>query len=186
MPSLWDQLVEAVTSLTGHASTGAQRSRPPCNTDAISLQIEIESKVRWACRTARIRRTFDLPKDLRQLMSAVIRDADPDNITAWQALIRHWVALTKLTISNDPDRSWRMPPGVAACPICSSETIPVWNEYGEESRGGALIVHSEDGRIDTISCDFCTVLLTGDDLTQLLLVARKQPAGLPNATDALQ
>lgn len=183
LPSLWDQLIEAVASLTGRASTGAQRSRPPCNTDALSLLLEIAYAVRDGCLDAHLKRTCDVPHDLRQVVSHVIGSGDPAALEKSHELIRSWAAQVRLTISNDPDRTWRM--HGAACRICGSTTVPTWDDDGQEARQPALIVHSEDGVIDAIICDFCGTTLTGDDLTQLLYAALKRPAVLLNAREAL-
>jgi hypothetical protein len=184
LPSLWDQLAEAIDSLTGRAASGAQRSRPPCNAEALSLLLEIAYAVRDGCLRARIKRTRDVPKDLRQIVSHVIRINDPNALNQSLTLIRSWSAQVKLTISNDPDRTWRM--HGAACRVCGCTTVAVWDADGEEARQPALIVHSEDGIIDMIICDFCGQTLTGDDLTQILYDTLKRPAELPNLTQGLQ
>lgn len=178
LPSLWEQLLEAADSLTGRAAAGA-RSRPPCSTRALSLQVEIEGKVRWACRDRRIRRTFDLVKDLRQLVSAVNRDADLAVIDTACGQIRSWTGRIKTVI--DPRRAARL--HGAACRVCSSTTITAWDDSGEETRQPALAIHSEDGMIQSLECGYCGQFLTGDDLTIILL---KRAAQLPNATEALQ
>jgi len=184
LPSLWDQLADAVDSSTGRGARGAQRSRPPCNAEALSLLLEIATAVRDGCHRARITRTRNVPKDLRQIVSNTIRGADPGIIDAAHAQIRAWVAETRLTISNDPDRSWRM--HGAPCRTCASTTVSVWDKTGEETHQPALIVHSEDGVIRSILCDFCGDLLTGDDLTQLLYDTLRRPNGLQDLTEPVQ
>jgi hypothetical protein len=166
LPSLWDQLHDAVESGAG-AQTGGrgQQSKPPCDSSALSLLIEIATAVRDGCHAAHLRRTRDVPKDLRQIVSDVIRRADPASYTTAHVLIRGWVARVKVTISNDPDRTWRM--HGASCRVCASTSVPVW-EDGEETRQPALIVHSEHGVIDRVECSYCGTVLTGDDLTLLL------------------
>lgn len=174
LPSLWEQLIEAADSLTGRAAPGA-RSRPPCSTRALSLQVEIEGKVRWSCRERRIRRTFDLAKDLRQLVSAVIRDTDPAVIDTACGQIRSWSGRIKTVI--DPRRAARL--HGAACRICSSTTITAWDDSGEETRQPALAIHSEDGMIQALECGYCGSILTGDDLTQILYDTLKRPTMEP-------
>jgi hypothetical protein len=183
LPSLWDQLAEAVDSLTGRATTGAQQSRPPCNTEALSLLLEIAGKVRDGCYRAGLKRTRDVPRDLRQTVSNAIRTNNPDIIDAAHTQIRHWIALIKLTISNDPDRTW--PLHGAACRICGSVTIPAWNEDGQEVRQDAIRAYSKEGTIDHLKCGFCGATLTGDDLTQILRDTPKRPVQLPIAPEAL-
>src|SRR6266702_3735642 len=173
MPSLWTQLYEAIESGAGLQTGGrGQQSKPPCDSTALSLLLEIATAVRDGCHTARIRRTRDVPKDLRQIVSDVIRRGDQDALITSHTLIRSWVARVRVTISNDPDRTWPMR---GACRVCSSETVPVW-EDGEELRAPALSVHSEGGVINRIECRFCGSTLNGDDLTQLLYDTLKRPA----------
>jgi hypothetical protein len=181
LPPLWEQLLEATDSLTGRAAAGA-RSRPPCSTRALSLQVEIEGKVRWACRVAHIKRTFELPRDLRQLVSAINRENDTTNIEAWHAQIHRWAGRIRNIL--DPRRAARL--HGAACRVCSSTTVLAWDDAGEETRQPALAIHSEDGMIQALECGYCGSTLTGDDLTGILLDVLKRAAQLPNATEALQ
>jgi len=165
LPSLWAQLHEAIESGAGMQTGGCgQQSKPPCDAAALSLLLEIATDVRNGCLNARIKRTCDVPKDLRQIVSSVIRSTDPAQFTLWHTLIRDWVSRVRVTISNDPDRTWPMR---GACRVCSSETVLVW-EDGEELRVPVLSVHSEGGVINRIGCRFCGSMLDGDDLTQLL------------------
>jgi hypothetical protein len=172
LPSLWLQLHEAVESGAGQKTgSGGQQSKPPCDSAALSLLIEIATAVRDGCLAVRIKRTRDVPKDLRQIVSDVIRRDDPAALTTSHELIRSWVARVKVTISNDPDRTWPMR---GACRVCSSTTVPVW-EDGEELRAPALRVHSEHGVIDRVECSFCGSILDGDDLTALLYATLRRP-----------
>jgi hypothetical protein len=184
LPSLWDQLADAIDSSTGRGARGAQRSRPPCNAEALSLLLEIATAVRDGCHRARLKRTRDVPRDLRQIVSNAIRTTDPDIINGAHIQVRGWVAEVRLTISNDPDRSWRM--HGAACRTCGSTTVSVWDKAGEETHQPALIVHSEDGVVDMIECAFCGSVLTGDDLTQLLYDTLRRPVGLRDLTEPVQ
>ncbi len=173
MPSLWTQLHEAIESGAGLQTGGrGQQSKPPCDSTSLSLLLEIATDVRNGCLNARIKRTRDVPKDLRQIVSGVIRSTDPAQFTLWHTLIRSWVSRVQVAISNDPDRTWPMR---GACRVCSSQTVPVW-EDGEELRVPALSVHSEGGVINRIECRFCGSALNGDDLTQLLYDTLKRPA----------
>src|SRR6266704_3766160 len=82
LPSLWAQLHEAIESGAGLQTGGrGQQSKPPCDSTALSLLIEIATAVRDGCHAARIRRTRDVPKDLRQIVSDVIRRGDQDALT---------------------------------------------------------------------------------------------------------
>ncbi len=173
LPSLWMQLHEAIESGAGLQTGGrGQQSKPPCDSTALSLLLEIATDVRNGCLNARIKRSHDVPRDLRSLVSHVNASADPAALTMWHTLIRSWVSRVRVTISNDPDRTWPMR---GACRVCSSETVPVW-EDGEELRAPALSVHSEGGVINRIECRFCGSTLNGDDLTQLLYDTLKRPA----------
>src|SRR6266496_1146811 len=167
LPSLWMQLHEAIESGAGVQTGGrGQQSKPPCDAAALSLLLEIATDVRNGCLTARVKRSHDVPRDLRSLVSHVNASADPAALTMWHTLIRSWVARVRATISNDPNRPWPM--HGAACPVCSSTTTTVW-EDGEEVRVPALVVHSEAGVINRIECRaYCGEVLNGDALTQLL------------------
>lgn len=184
LPSLWDQLIEAIESGNGQKTGSIEQSKPPCDSTALSLVLEIATAVRDTCMLAKIRRTHEVPKDLRQIVSHVIRQADQAALDKSHTLIRGWAARVRVTISNDPDRTWRM--HGAACRICGSTTVPVWDQDGDESRQPALIVHSEDGVIHGIECAFCGQRLDGDDLTQLLYDTLRRPAQLSTGRVAIQ
>ena len=193
LPSLFDQLVEAIESGSGQKTGAGQLSKPPCDGGALSLLIEIATDVmdmvfaanRWVTATGHgrlIKRTRDVPKDLRQLASHVI-SYEPGSLSMAVTTVRDWAAEVRVTISNDPDRTWPM--HGAACRVCSSTTVPVWKD-GEETRQDAVIVHSEDGVIDGVECRFCGSKLTGDDLTQLILDMLRKPVALPDLTEAVE
>ena len=172
LPSLWAQLYDLIDKNTADAGNGKQQSRPPLNTAALSLLLEIAAAVRDGCHQAHLRRSFDVPKDVRSIVSDVIRRADQDALDTSHALIRGWVGRIKATLPGNPDRTWRMR---GACRVCSSTTVPVW-EDGEELRAPALIVHSDGGVIGSVECGFCGETLDGDALTQLLYATLKRPA----------
>ena len=173
IPSLFDQLVEAIETGGESSQThGVPASKPPMDTAALSLLLEIAELVRDGCRQRGIQRTFDTPKDLRALTSAINTEGDPDRIDGCARLVKSWCSRITATISNDPDRSWRM--HGAACRVCRSTTVPTYADDGTEARQPALIVHSEDGRIQTIECAFCGSVLTGPDMTAIVLDARRK------------
>jgi len=193
LPSLFDQLVEAIESGSGQKTGAGQLSKPPCDGGALSLLIEIATDVmdmvfavnRWVTATGHgrlIKRTRDVPKDLRQLASHVI-SYEPDSLPKTLTTVRSWATKVRVTISNDPDRTWRM--HGAACQVCSSTTVAVWDADGETSQP-AMIVHSEGGVIDGVECGFCGSKLTGDDLTQLILDMLRKPVALPDLTEAVE
>lgn len=166
--SLLDQLVEALDmgSESG-GSGGVPSSRPPTNGDALSLLVEITGTIRDALRQRKIKRTFDTAKDLRALTSAVNRDGDPDRIDQCVRLVRYWISQVKLTIDNDPDRSWRM--HGAECTVCRSTTVQRYADGEDEpARVPALVVRSHDGKIESVTCEFCGSKLEGPDLTRLV------------------
>jgi hypothetical protein len=168
LPSLLDQLIEAIE--TGGENTsnhGVQKSKPPCDVIALSLLIEIAEAARTGCWNWHLKRTYKIPYDLRQVASAVIRHGDPELIDTTAHTVRSWASRIKTTISSDPDRTWRMFGGT--CRVCSSTTVPAFDDDGNETRQPALIVHSEDGVIDRIECDFCGSKLTGHDLTAIVV-----------------
>ena len=164
LPSLWTQLYDLIDKNTADAGNGKQQSRPPLNTAALSLLLEIATAVRDGCHQAHLRRSFDVPKDLRSIVSDVIRRADPDALDTSHALIRGWIGRIHAVVPR-PDKPWRI--HSAACRVCSSTTVSVW-EDGEELRVPALVAHSADGTIRMVECTFCGTQHDGDDLTTLL------------------
>lgn len=171
LDSLLDQLVEAMNSGETGGAHGVPASKPPVDAAALSLLVDITNTVRDALRDRGIKRTFRLGDDLRALTSAVNTQGDPARIAACTRLGRSWAAQIKATISNDPDRTWRL--HGAACRVCAATTVPVFADDGTETRQPALIVHSEDGRIESIECGFCGSLLTGPMMLDIVREARK-------------
>jgi hypothetical protein len=166
LPSLLDQLVEAMDGGETGGAHGVPASKPPMDAASLSLLCTITNTVRDGLRQRRIKRTFRIEDDLRALVSAVNTENDPARIDACARLLRSWAAQIKATISNDVDRTWRM--HGAACRVCGSKTVPVFDEDGTETRQPALIVHSNDGVIDLIRCDFCGTELAGPDLVDIV------------------
>lgn len=166
LPSLLDQLVEAMDGGETGGAHGVPSSRPPMDAASLSLLLQITNTVRDGLRQRRIKRTFRIKDDLRALVSAVNTENDPARIDACARLLRSWAAQIKATISNDVDRTWRM--HGAACRVCGSRTVSVFDEDGTETRQPALIVHSNDGVIDLIRCDFCGTELAGPDLVDIV------------------
>lgn len=173
LPSLWLQLVEAIESGAGRHTRGVARSKAPADAEALSLTVEIATAVRDTCIQMHIKRYRDVPRDLRQIVSFVIRTTDQFAMRTTRDTLRTWAGRIRTTISNDPDRTWRM--HGAACRVCSSTTVQVWDEDDAEHHLPALIVHSEDGVIDKIECSFCGTVLTGGDLTKIILDTLKKP-----------
>ncbi|HEX5347830.1 MAG TPA: hypothetical protein VFW64_12150 [Pseudonocardiaceae bacterium] len=173
LPSLYAQLVDAIESGAGEKVGGVQQSKPPLDSSALSLLIEIATGVRDGCLDAGIKRTRDVPADIRQIVSHVVRTVDQAVMAKTLDTLRSWAGRIRATISNDPDRTWRM--HGAACRVCASTSVPVFDDDGAETRQPALIVHSEDGVIDRIECGFCASVLTGPDLTRILYDTLKRP-----------
>jgi hypothetical protein len=171
LPSLFAQLVDAMESGAGQKTGSAFGSKPPLDAAALSLLIEIAEHVRDGCLDRGIKRRHDTPLDLRQLVSAINTEGDGQRIDRCARLVQSWCARIVATIASDPDRTWRM--HNAACRVCSSTSVPVFGDDGSETRQPALIVHSADGRIDSIVCGFCGSVLTGPDLTAILLDTRR-------------
>lgn len=166
IPSLWDQLVEAVGSGAGGKARGVQRSKPPCDASALSLTVEIADAVRAGCVGLRIKPRGDVPRDLRSAVSGTIRLQDDEANARLLSVLRGWVARIKTAVRNDPDAPWRM--HGAACRVCQSTSVQSWDDDGEETRIPALVVHSRGGVIDSVSCDFCGSKLVGQDLARIV------------------
>lgn len=170
LPSLMTQLYEAMDGGEQGGAHGVPSSRPPMDAGCLSLLIEIATTIRHACHERRIKPTFDNELDLRALCSAVNTDGDLERIDKAAHLARSWAARIRATISNDPDRTWRM--HGAACRVCGSVTVPVFDVDGTETRQPALMVHSADGLIVSVECGFCGSKLTGEELVD---VVRRAP-----------
>jgi hypothetical protein len=174
LPSLWEQLVEAIDSGAGeHTGGGGQGSKAPCDSSALSLTVAIATDVRDGCYRLGLKRTREVPKDLRSIVSAINRGRDQAAMDTTLATLRSWAAQIRTTISNDPDRTWRM--HGAACRVCMSTSVPTWDDEGNESRLPALVVHSDRGIISKVECAFCGTVLAGDVLTQLIREILKLP-----------
>ena len=172
LPSLFDQLVEAIETGTENSAHGVQASQPPLDVMALALLIEIAATVRSGCWNWHLKRTFDTPKDLRQIVSAVIAYGDMDTIEFTTYTVWRWGSRIKSTIACDPDRSWRL--HGAACRVCSCTTVPFFDADGVESRQPALIVHSEDGLINSIECGFCGSRLSDDAMIGIVKNAQRR------------
>ena len=176
LPSLWDQLIEAMDHATGSNGSGKMQSRPPVNTAAISLLIRIAGVVRDERRqrlreateradtprilTLRGRPPLNTPGELRQVISDVIRCGDQPIEGSewtffewWESQIDSWCAQIRATIGQA--ETWRL--YGAPCRTCRALTVPAFDpDTGEESgRQPALIVHSSDGMITSVICDMC-------------------------------
>lgn len=179
LPSLLDQLVEAMESGAGQKTGRMQASKPPLDTACMSLLFTITDTVRDGLRQRKIKRTFQLADDLRALVSAVNTEGDTARIDQCARMLRSWAGQIRATISNDPDRTWRM--HGAACRVCGSTSVPVFDEDGDQTHQPALIVHSNDGVIDLIRCDFCGSELTGPDLVDIV---RRAPRAITVSEEA--
>lgn len=176
LPSLLDQLVEAMESGAGQKTGRMQASKPPLDTACMSLLFTITAFARDGLRQRKIKRSFNLADDLRALVSAVNTQGDAERIDKCVRLLRSWAAQIRATISNDPNRTWRM--HGASCRVCGSTSVPVFDEDGDETRQPALVVHSADGVIDLIRCDFCGTELAGPDLVDIV---RRAPRAAESA-----
>jgi hypothetical protein len=157
MGSLFDQLVEAVEtgagSKQGHSKPG---SRPPCDIAAMSLLIEIAEAVRDACLGLEIKRKRSTPDDLRQVCSRIITGAasgdGTDELDWWTAKISEWCAQIRITISNDPDRTWRLT-GYACLDCGADAKIEVRDGY--HYRVPVVEVVWREGLVRAVHCTEC-------------------------------
>lgn len=152
MPSLFDQLAEAVQSGAGGMGHGKQQSRPPLDIACMSLLLEIADTVADACRSYSLKRTFDTPKDLRQVASQLLRVGDEDLTSWWTDQLRSWCGQIKAAISCDPDRSWRL--HGLACPECGADSIPERTPDGT-MRTPAIEVVWRAGLVRAVACRMC-------------------------------
>jgi hypothetical protein len=189
LPSLWTQLIEAMEGVTGYQGDGKlQQSRPPLNTSAMSLLIRIAGVVRDERRTrfreatdlsdaARVmtlrgRLPFETPGELRQIISDLIRCGDqpiPDSdwtlFEWWESQIRSWASQIRATIGQA--ETWRL--YGAACRTCQALTVPAFDpETGEAvGRQPALVVHSSNDVVTSVTCDMCGSALADVHLQRL-------------------
>ena len=165
IPSLLDQLVEAMESGAGANGRGKQLSKPPLDQAALALLIEVAEHVRNGCLNWRIKRTRHIPLDLKAFVEAVHQRGNDVEVHLVATKLRDWCARIKATISNDTDRTWRMR---GECTVCRASTIQVWDADETVHRQPTLLVHSDNGVIHKIVCSFCGTTLQDEDLTRLL------------------
>jgi hypothetical protein len=122
----------------------------------MSLLIEIAEAVRDACIGLELKRRHDTPDDLRQICSRLIQLAPTegqDEIDWWTAKIGEWCAQIRITISNDPDRTWRLQG--FPCPDCGADAkIEVRDGY--HYRVPVIEVMWRDGLVRAVTCTVCT------------------------------
>lgn len=166
LPSLLDQLAEAVKSLTSSAGPGKQQSRPPLNVDCMSLLLEITEAAGEFLREHRIKRKFELGDDLRQVASKLTVIGDDDQSDWWVDECRHWAARIRLMISNNPDRPWNL--HGLPCPDCGAKTVPDVTADGSAVRVPAVVVEWARGYVRAVTCRSCdAVWLRGAELEDL-------------------
>ena len=108
LPSLFDQLAEAVHSLTSQGNNGRQQSRPPLDLNCLSLHTEITTTIRNALHQHHRKPLESLNLDLRSLVSELIRTKNPEPIQQWTEQARTWAGQIRTAISSDSDRAWRL------------------------------------------------------------------------------
>lgn len=167
LPSLFDQLTEAVQSGPGSGGHGRQGSRPPLDVECVSLLLDIAGAVADACRGLELKRTFDTPEDLRSVVSRLIREPDSgDEQDWWVTQIRAWCGQIRATISSDPDRPWELHD--VPCPECGARTTHSNNDT-ERVRRPAITVWWSRGYVRAVECRVCTaVWYRGTDLETLV------------------
>lgn len=165
VPSLWDQLIEAMESGAGSNGRGRQLSKPPLDTAALSLLIDIAEHIRSGCWNWRVKRSFDPPTDLHALAKTVNERGNQVEVHLLAVKIREWCSRIKATISADTDRTWRMR---GECTVCHASTVQVWDDDGTIHRQPVLIVHSDEGVIRKVECAYCGTTLSDEDLTTLV------------------
>jgi hypothetical protein len=151
LPSLLDQLAEAVQTGRGGNGRGKQGSRPPLDIAAMSLLIEIAGTTRDALRGYAIKRSGDTPRDIRALASQLLRVADDTLTQAWIGQIQHWAGQIRATISNDQDRPWHL--HGLPCPECKATSVP--NPNGEGGRLAAVTATWSRGYVRAVECHMC-------------------------------
>jgi len=97
VPPLWTQLYEAIDKNTGDQGNSKMQSRPPVNTNAMSLLIEIATAVRYEKWDRKLKTSQETPLELRAIISDVIRGgnvpSNTDGMTTWEWwewCIRSW------------------------------------------------------------------------------------------------
>ena len=192
LPSLWDQLIEAMEKNTGDQGNGKMRSRPPMNMAAMSLLLRIAGMVRderhqrlreakasadgARVRTLKGRPPLNTPGELRQVISDVIRSGDqPIRDTEWTIFewwedqIRAWSSQIRTTIGVGD--TWRL--YGAACRTCRAMTVPAFEDGKENGRQPALVVYTANGIVTGVICDMCGSSLADIHLRDLWDQARQ-------------
>jgi hypothetical protein len=178
MPSLLQQLAEAVVSGAGGHGRGKQGSRPPLDIAAMSLMLEIVSCVREALIGFDRKPDPDTGESVRDLASELLRHPDEaDAVDWWTSQFRSWGGQIRAAISSDPDRPTRL--WGVACPECSVKFIPEIRD-GEQVKRPAVFVHWNRKLLQAIECSACTASwFRGEQLDQLVDRMRLQVDASP-------
>lgn len=165
LPSLYDQLAEAVQNGAGSQARGVQASRPPLDAIALSLLVDIDGTIREACRDRDVKRAFDTHRDLRGLASSLLRESEGDELDWWTGKLGEWAGEIRAVISSDPDRPTRL--HSIPCPACRATHVTE-RDGTDHVRRPAIVVSWANGYVRAVECRMCgAVWFRGADLEKL-------------------
>jgi len=179
VPPLWTQLYEAIDKNTGDQGNSKMQSRPPVNTNAMSLLIEIATAVRYEKWDRKLKTSQETPLELRAIISDVIRGgnvpSNTDGMTTWEWwewCIRSWNTRIRTVLGQTLTHRLYG----AACRTCHASTVPAFDEQGNPAgRQPALIVHidTDTELVTSVACDMCGTILEDHHLQGLWDQARR-------------
>lgn len=150
VPSLLDQLDDALTSRTGPGAAVPVRARAPIRLDVADLFAEVEEVVGKCSRPT-------LGERVRAWSAALHSETDPEVVAAAVERVERWVDLARHAL--DPRPAWRLPRSVP-CPACGVDVERTTNSEGREVLSGPLEVQPRAG----LRCVVCGARWTPDVL----------------------
>ncbi|MGI8310695.1 DUF7341 domain-containing protein [Saccharopolyspora hattusasensis] len=169
VPSLLDQLADAVQPGSEHTGKTATGSRPPAAMDALALAADIGVEMRQALA----------------VLGEHVPPAPVDQVRAWAAHAERWQheAPDYLTYATDRAGYWvhairtlldpprRYPLRGHACPSCWETTVSVWSDSNDEAplRRTALTIDVQRAEATCGACEATWPLDQWQQLAALLL-----------------
>jgi hypothetical protein len=129
LPSLLDQLEDAVESSNSHGSKASSVYKAPAHLDVVALLTDIDRTIAIGLRSVGYRGRLDLPRAQKIKVWASHagewRAVRPDYLHESVGVVRRWVIRGRNILVPDPQTiETRAQP----CPQCKSRTAMVWNE----------------------------------------------------------
>jgi hypothetical protein len=153
IPSLWQQLADAMSHGGEQGGRSVPSSRLPFDVDVRDLRADIADTVVDALRSYELAARKDLPADLRQLAAHIASLADLDLAAWWQYRVKSWCRMASnalaLDIKSQPRRIRD-----TDCPSCGASHVTLDGAEGPE-RHPALLIDFHDGMVRAAECGVC-------------------------------